>query len=100
MEVKGIDDALRAEVEIQSLNGPEMEERIEKISEIAGIETNSKEIVPGFSTQKWPEPISDKAMIGFAGDFIRAIEGHTESDSIALLLQFLLAFGKIGRAHV
>jgi len=101
MEIKGIDDALHADVEIQSLNGAEMEKKIENISEVAGIEKDPKEIDPNFSTQKWPEPLSDKAMIGFAGDFIRTMEGHTESDSVALLLQFLLAFGSVvgRRAH-
>ena len=47
----------------------------------------------------WPEPIGDKALHGIAGDIVRAITPHTESDPVALLVQFLTAFGNcIGRS--
>ena len=41
------------------------------------------------------------ALYGLAGDFVRAIAPHTEADPVALLIQFLVAFGSvIGRcAH-
>lgn len=46
----------------------------------------------------WPSPLSDTALIGPAGDFIRAIEPFTEADPAALLFQLLLTFGnQIGR---
>lgn len=45
----------------------------------------------------FPE-LSSKALYGLAGDVVRTIEPHTESDNAALLIQFLVAFGNaIGR---
>jgi hypothetical protein len=43
----------------------------------------------------WPEPLASEAFYGLAGEFVRAIEPHSESDPAALLLQFLTAFGNI-----
>jgi hypothetical protein len=46
----------------------------------------------------WPDPPAVEAYYGLAGDIVRAIEPHTESDPVALLAQFLLGFGiVIGR---
>jgi hypothetical protein len=49
----------------------------------------------------WPDPPAPEAYYGLAGDVVRVLEPQTESDPIALLAQFLLAFGNaIGRqAH-
>jgi hypothetical protein len=45
----------------------------------------------------WPTMPAD-AIIGLSGEVVRAIEPHTESDSVALLLQFLASFGNaVGR---
>ena len=54
-----------------------------------------------------PEPIKEaapwpvmapEAFHGLAGEFVRMVEPHTESDPVALLLQFLAGFGnQIGR---
>jgi len=44
---------------------------------------------------EWPEPLSDDAFHGLAGDFVRTIEPHTEADPAALLLQFLVALGNV-----
>ena len=41
----------------------------------------------------WPEELADAAFYGLAGDVVRTIEPHTESDPVALLLQFLAFFG-------
>lgn len=47
---------------------------------------------------RWPDPPDDAAYYGLAGDIVRAIEPHTESDPIAILGQFLVGFGNlIGR---
>src|ERR1019366_942182 len=47
----------------------------------------------------WPAPLKPAAFHGLAGEIVRRIEPHTESDSAALLAQFLLAFGNTaGRA--
>jgi Protein of unknown function (DUF3987) len=39
--------------------------------------------------------MDEAAFIGLAGDFVRELEPHTEADPIALLLQFLVAFGNV-----
>jgi hypothetical protein len=41
----------------------------------------------------WPAPLKPAAFHGLAGEIVRRIEPHTESDPAALLAQFLLAFG-------
>jgi len=46
----------------------------------------------------WPQEIEPSGYYGLAGDLVRLIEPHTESDSVALLTQALVAFGNlIGR---
>ncbi len=44
---------------------------------------------------KWPELPRDESFYGLAGQYVRFIEPHTEADSIAILVQFLTAFGNI-----
>lgn len=43
----------------------------------------------------WPGPLREEAFYGLAGEIVRTIEPHTESDPAALLLQFLTAFGNV-----
>ena len=43
-------------------------------------------------SQDWPE-MSEEALIGIVGDFIRQVEPHTEADRNALLVQFLTLAG-------
>jgi hypothetical protein len=52
-------------------------------------------------TDPWPDPLSEIAYIGLAGEIVHAIEPHSEADPVALLAQVLAAFGNyIGRtAH-
>ena len=46
-----------------------------------------------------PQPLGEEAFHGIAGDIVRAIDPHTESDPAALLFQFLAAFGSaVGRS--
>ena len=46
----------------------------------------------------WPAPPAEAVYYGLAGDIVRAIEPHTESDPFAVLSQLLVAFGNlIGR---
>jgi CHC2 zinc finger len=48
---------------------------------------------------EFPEPMSDVAFHGLAGDIVRRIEPHTEADCAALLIQTLAIFGNvIGRS--
>lgn len=44
---------------------------------------------------QWPNPLSDEAFHGLAGKIIQIIEPHTESDPVALLIQFLTVFGSV-----
>ena len=43
--------------------------------------------------KKWPDPLEEEAFHGLSGEFVHAIEPHTEADPAALLLQFLVAYG-------
>jgi hypothetical protein len=43
----------------------------------------------------FPEPLSELAFHGLAGDIVRRIEPHTEADPVALLIQVLIAFGNV-----
>jgi len=54
---------------------------------------NHKEEQP--SVPGWPEPIAEDGYHGVAGRVVRLIEPHSESDSTALLVQFLLGFGSL-----
>lgn len=49
--------------------------------------------------REWPKPMTEKALHGLAGDFIRLVRDETEADQHALLVQFLAFFGNcIGRS--
>ena len=49
-------------------------------------------------TSRWPNPIALDAYHGLAGEVVRAIEPHTEADSVAILIQHLVYCGNaIGR---
>ena len=41
----------------------------------------------------WPAPIDDAALHGPAGEFVLRTEPHSEAHPVALLTQFLVAFG-------
>ena len=51
------------------------------------------------SIDSWPEPLSKEAYHGIAGEIVRAIEPNTEADPVAILLQFLAAFGNACGRH-
>lgn len=47
----------------------------------------------------WPDPINEKAYHGIAGELARRIAPETEADPLAILIQFMVAFGNvIGRS--
>ena len=49
-------------------------------------------------TEDWPAPPRAAAFTGLAGEITRAIEPHSESDPLAILVQLLVCFGSaIGR---
>jgi hypothetical protein len=78
---KGLDDLLlnghKAQIEpwIESYINISEEEKYEPIPDI-----------------QWPT-LSEKALYGLAGDVVRTIEPHTESDPAAILTQFLITYG-------
>ena len=43
----------------------------------------------------WPDALEEAAYYGLAGEIARAIEPHTEADPVAVLIQFLMAFGNV-----
>ena len=43
----------------------------------------------------WPERLGQEAYYGLAGDIVRTIEPHSESDPVALLIQTLVMFGNV-----
>ena len=43
----------------------------------------------------WPEPMTDEAFYGLAGEVISAIEPYSEADRHALLITFLTMFGNL-----
>jgi len=45
------------------------------------------------SNNGWPAPMDERAFRGIAGEFVRVVEPHTESDRVGLLVQLLTAFG-------
>lgn len=58
----------------------------------------STDLTPTSPKAPWPEPLAEEALIGLAGDVVRVIGPHTESDPVSLLAQFLVGFGSaIGR---
>ena len=44
--------------------------------------------------RSWPQ-MEKSALIGLAGEFVRVIEPHTEADPVALLIEFLVAYGNV-----
>lgn len=46
-------------------------------------------------TNPWPSPLTEEAYHGLAGDIVRAIAPHTESDPASLMVQLLVAFGNV-----
>ncbi|MCI0463309.1 MAG: DUF3987 domain-containing protein [Gemmataceae bacterium] len=41
---------------------------------------------------EWPKPLAEQAYQGLAGEYVRAVEPHTEADPAAILLQLLVGF--------
>jgi hypothetical protein len=47
----------------------------------------------------WPTSVSEAALHGPAGEFVRLVEPHTEADPIALLIEILVSFGVAAGRH-
>jgi len=48
---------------------------------------------PDSIASKWPDPLTAPALHGIAGEYVRIVEPASETDTAALLLQFLVATG-------
>lgn len=72
---------------------------VDKVREWLGVRVNEAQAQPGKEAAPLPWPkLHPAALSGMAGDFVGLIEPHSEADPVALLVQFLLAFGSlIGR---
>ena len=87
---KGIDDLL------VKGHKPEIKEWVEETQKIS-IEDSLDSDIEIISDIKWPV-LPQEALYGLAGDVVRTIEPHTESDPKAILMQFLGSFGnRVGR---
>lgn len=75
----------------------ETEPKTQKALEAIGIDFRAEFPSAGLpqNAVPWPEPLALEAFHGLAGKVVRAIEPHSEADSAALLVQFLVAFGNI-----
>jgi hypothetical protein len=65
----------------------------EHVNGARNAEANKEEIPKTKTEESWPDPIGDAAFYGLAGEVVRAFAPHTEASHVALLLQFLAAFG-------
>lgn len=60
----------------------------------------AQEYQPQPNGARYPWPVSDPALLyGLAGDFVKVVEPQSEADPIALLAQFLVAFGNVAGRH-
>jgi hypothetical protein len=66
---------------------------ISAFQQIASRNGHNPEPVP--TVPQWPDPIHEDGFYGVAGDVVRLIEPHTESDPAALLVQFLIGWGNL-----
>ena len=53
------------------------------------------EVAAGEVRRQWPDPLTEAAFYGLAGDFVRLVEPHSEADPAALLFQCLSVMGSI-----
>jgi len=94
-------------LETKSAGGPPATPRKTKTVDTSTIITNTTQVQAQTASSEpraydgppWPAPMDEAAFHGLAGEIVRRIEPHTEADSAALLVQFLIAFGNVaGRA--
>jgi len=59
------------------------------------LQVSINKIKTTLAPQPIPSQLAEAAYYGLAGEFVRLIEPHTEADPVALLAQFLTAFGNV-----
>ena len=91
----GLRPAPTVEAPVEPVNASR-ETKVAQTDQLASEPTHKTNAHP-----EWPEPLASQALHGTAGVFVRTVEPHTEADPVAILSQFLVAFGNaIGsRAH-
>jgi len=88
----------RAARPVQSLRGYEITRKNERSPHSEGVTSLNSSLSSSITKENRPAPLHEAAYHGIVGDFVRTIEPHTESDPVAILVQFLIAFGcVIGR---
>jgi hypothetical protein len=70
-------------------------------AEIVKLVERAEEVRPASiasAAREWPEMLEGAALHGIAGDLVQLLDPHTEADPVAILVQFLAAFGSsVGR---
>jgi hypothetical protein len=61
----------------------------------AGLQRGRNHEEPPPAVPQWPDPLHGDAYYGVAGDLVRVLEPHTESDPAALLVQSVVAWGNM-----
>jgi hypothetical protein len=59
------------------------------------LKTTEETVTMNGDASLWPTPINEMAYQGLAGEIVKTIEPHTESDPVAILFQTLTAFGNV-----
>ncbi len=79
------EEEMRAEIE-------EMAKTAELLEASAAQPSEARQAL---AESRWPDPPHEDAYHGLAGELVRLIEPHSEADPVALLVQFLVAFGNV-----
>jgi len=85
--VRNTHKKFQAREEIRGYEGLKETLSEKDLEKITSLFTPKKYKVP------WPRQISEQAFYGLAGKIVRTIEPHSEADSVALLVNYLTAFG-------
>jgi len=68
---------------------------LKKILNINDLDALSNIFETAKCNEAWVSPMTQDAFYGIAGEIIRTIEPHSEADSAALLINFLVGFGNL-----
>jgi hypothetical protein len=72
-----------------------MRTAIEREADRGSAEVPPPPTPPPPAAPDWPDPLASEAFHGITGQFVRAVEPHTEADPAALLVSLLLAVGNV-----
>lgn len=74
---------------------PLFEPEVRRIAQSVARYEPAARAVPATSLEEWPQPLAMEAYHGLLGEIVATIEPHTEADSVAILVQTLVAFGNV-----